>query len=134
MPTLTLPVNHIILNSSAWTFPNPTVTTAPLTTNPTPTQPTARTFMPFAHTPAFAAPTVPVTTGGTDYYEPPATVTTPIVYSTVAQPTTSLRPTAATFVPAGKSTTRPPSTTVITKQDLAVLLASTKKSHLQSGN
>ena len=130
MPTFTMPVNHILLNLSAWTFPNPTVTTAPIvTTIPSPTQPTAPTFIPVPHTPTYAAPTVPVTTGGTVYFVPPATVTTPIVYST-AQPTTSLNPTAATFVPAGTSTTMQPSTTGFTIQDLALLLASTKKDHL----
>ena len=131
MPAFTMPVNHILPNLSAWTFPNPTVTTAPIvTTIPPPTQPTAPTFMPFAHAPTYAAPTVPVTAGGTVYYIPPATVTTPIVYSTVAQSTTSLSPTAATFVPAGTSTTMQPSTTGFTIQDLALLLASTKKDHL----
>ena len=64
------------------------------------------------------------------FYVPPATNTTPIVYNTVAQPTTSLSPTAATFVPAGTSTTMQPSTTGFTIQDLALLLASTKKNHL----
>ena len=112
-------------------LPNPTVTTAPIVpTIPPPTQPTAPTFMPFPHMPTCAAPTVPVTAGGTVYYVPPATVTTPIVYSTVAQPTTSLSPTAAAFVPAGTSTTTQPSATGLTIQDLALLLASTKKYRL----
>ena len=129
MPIFTMPVNHILPNLSAWTFPNPTVTTAPAQTPiPPPTQPTVPTFMPFAHKPTYAAPTVPVTTGGTVFYVPPATVTTPMVYST-AQPTTSRGPTAATFVPAGTSTTMQPSTAGFTIQDLA-LLASTKKNHL----
>ena len=130
MPTFTMPVNHFLPNFSAWTFPNPIVTTAPIQTIPLPTQPTAPTFMPFAHTPTYAAPTVPVTAGRTVHYVPPATVATPIVYSTAAQPTTSLRPTAATFVPAGTSTTMQPSTTGFTLQDLALLLASTEKDHL----
>ena len=86
--------------------------------------------MAFAHTPSYAAPTVPVTAGGTVYYVPPATVTTPIVSNRVTQPTTSLSPTAATFVPAGTSTTMQPSTTGFTIQDLALLLASTKKDHI----
>ena len=129
--TFTMPVNHILPNLSAWTFPNPTITTAPIpTTLPFLTQSTAPTFMPFAHTPTYAAPTVPVTAGGTAYYVPSAAVTTPIVYKTVEQPTTSLSPTAATFVPAGTSTTMQPSTTGFTRQDLALLLASTKKDHL----
>ena len=131
MPTFTMPVNHILPNLSAWTFPNPTVTTAPIvTTIPPPTQPTAPTFMPLAHAPTYAAPTVPVTAGGTVYYVPPATVTTPIVYSTAAQPTTSLSPTAATFVPTGTTPIPQPSTTGFSIQDLALLLASTKKDHL----
>ena len=86
--------------------------------------------MPFPHMPTSAAPTVPVTAGGTVNYVPPATVSTPIVYSTVAQPKTSLSPTAATFVPAGMSTTVQPSATGFTIQDLALLLASTKKDRL----
>ena len=125
-----MPVNHTLPNLSAWTFPNPTVTTAPIVTFPPPTQPTAPTFIPVPHIPTCAAPTVPVTACGTVYYIPPATVTTPIVYSTVAQPTASLSPTAATFVPAGTSTTMQPSATGFTIQDLALLLASTKKDHL----
>ena len=127
----TMPAHHILPNMSAWTFPNPTDTIAPIAlTIPTPTQPTAPTFMALTHTPTSAAPTVPVTAGGTVYYVPPSTVTTPIVCSTAAQPTTSLSPTAATFVPAGTSTTMQPSTTGFTIQDLALLLASTKKDHL----
>ena len=130
MPIFTMPVNHILPNLSAWTFPNPTVTTAAIPTPiPPSTQRAVPTFMPFAHTATYAAPTVPVTTGGTVYFVPPASVTTPIVYST-AQPTTSLSPTAATFVPSGTSTTMQPSTTGFTIQDLALLLASTKKDHL----
>ena len=127
----TMPAHHILPNISAWTFPNPTDTIAPIaTTIPTPTQLTAPTFMALTHTPTCAAPTVPVTAGGTVYYVPPSTVTTPIVCSTAAQPTTSLRPTAATFVPVGTSTTMQPRTTGFTIQDLALLLASTKKDHL----
>ena len=130
MTTFTMPINHILPNLSAWTFPNPTVTTAPIpTTIPHSTKPTAPTFMPFAHTSAYAAPTVPVTTGGT-FHVLRETVTRPIVYNTVAQPTNSLSPTTATFVPAGTSTTMQPTTTGFTIQDLALLLASTKKDHL----
>ena len=131
LPTFTMPAHHILPNLSAWTFPNPTVTTAPIaTTIPTTAQPTAPTFMALSHTPTCAAPTVPVTAGGTVYYVSPSTVTTPIVYSTAAQQTTSRSPTAATFVPAGTSTTMQPSTTGLTIQVLALLLASTKKDHL----
>ena len=131
MLTFTMPVNHILPNLSAWTFSNPTVSTAPIpTTIPFPTQPTAPTFMPFPHMPTCAAPIVPVTSGGTVCYVPPAAVTTPIVYSTVAQLTTPLSPTAATLVPTGTSTTMQPSTTGFTIHDLALLLASTKKDHM----
>ena len=131
LPRFTMPAHHILPNLSTWTFPNPTVTTAPIaTTIPTTAQPTAPTFMALTHTPNCATSTVPVTAGGTVYYVSPSAVTTPIVYSTSAQQTTSLSPTAATFVPAGTSTTMQPSTTGFTIQDLALLLASTKKDHL----
>ena len=41
LPTFTMPAHHILPNLSAWTFPNPTVTTAPIaTTIPTTAQPT----------------------------------------------------------------------------------------------
>ena len=133
LPTFTMPAHHILPNLSTWTFPNPTVTTAPIaTTIPTTVQLTAPTFMPLTHTPNCAASTVPVTAGGTVYYESPSTVTTPIVYSTAAQQTTSPSPTAATVVPAGTSTTMQvqPSTTGFTIQNHALLLASTKKDHL----
>ena len=86
--------------------------------------------MALTHTPTCAAPTVPITAGGTVCYVSPSTVTTPFVYSTAAQQTTSLSPTAAIFVPAGTLTTMQPSTTGFTIQDLALLLASTKKDHL----
>ena len=62
--------------------------------------------------PTCTAPTVPVTAGGTVYYVPPVTVTTSIVYSTVAPPRTSFSPTATTFMPAGTSTTMQPSTSL----------------------
>ena len=86
--------------------------------------------MALTHTPNCATSTVPVTAGGTVYYVSSSAVTTPIVYSTSAQQTTSLSPTAATFLPAGTSTTMQPCTTGFTIQDLALLLASTKKDHL----
>ena len=58
MPIFTMPLNHILPNLSAWTFPNPTVTTAAIPTPiPPPTQPAVPTFMPFAHTPTYAART-----------------------------------------------------------------------------
>ena len=46
------------------------------------------------------------------------------------QPTTFLSPTAATFVPTGTTPIPQPSTTGFSIQDLALLLASTKKDHL----
>ena len=62
------------------------------------------------------------------YYVPPSTLSTPIAHTT--QPTTSLSPTAATFVPTGTTSVLQPSTTGFSIQDLALLLASTKKDHL----
>ena len=129
MPTFTMPVNHILPNLSAWTFPNPTVNPTPIVTTVSPPTPlTSVTTIPVAQAPVSNVHPIPVTSGGTVYYVPPSTLSTPIAHTT--QPTTSLSPTAATFVPTGTTSVLQPSTTGFSIQDLALLLASTKKDHL----
>ena len=64
------------------------------------------------------------------YYVPPTTLSNPTIYTTTTQPSTTLSPTAPTFAPAGTTLIQQPSTTGFSLQDLALLLASTKKDHL----
>ena len=126
VPTFLIPVNHILPNLSAWTFPNSTFKTTPIVTTVSTRPPPTSVFTnPGVLTPVSNVQPIPVTSGGTVYYFPPATVSTPIVYTT--QPTTSLSPTAATFVPTGFTLIQQPNTTGVSIQDLALLLAATKK-------
>ena len=130
MPTFTMPVNHLLPNLSAWTFPNPTINPTPIVTKASPqTPPTSVSTIPVAITPVSSVPSIPVTRGGAVYYVPLTTLSNPTVYTTT-QPTTTLSPTAPTFVPAGTTLIQQPSTTGFSLQDLALLLASTKKDHL----
>ena len=129
MPTFTMPVHHILPDLSAWTFPNPTVNPTPIVTTVSPrTPPTSVSTIPIAPAPISNVHPIPVTSGGTVYFVPQSTLSTPIAHTT--QPTTSLSPTAATFVPTGTTPIPQPSTIGFSPQDLALLLASTKKDHL----
>ena len=131
MPTFTMPVKHILPNLSAWTFPNPTINPTPIiTTVPPQVSPTNVSTIPVAVTSVSNVLSMPVTRGGTVYYVRPTTLSTPTVYTTTTQPTTTLSPTAATFVPAGTTLIQQPSTTEFSAQDIALLLASSKKDHL----
>ena len=67
--------------------------------------------------------------GGTIFYVPPTTSTTPAIPLETAPPATTLRPTATIFIPNDISTLPQPSTNGFSVQDLALLLASTKKDH-----
>ena len=108
---------------------DPTTMTSDGTNQVSPRTPlTSVTTIPVAPAPVSNVHPIPVTSGGTVYYVPPSTLSTPIAHTT--QPTTSLSPTAATFVPTGTTSVLQPSTTGFSIQDLALLLASTKKDHL----
>ena len=125
MPTFTMSVNYILPNLSAWTFSNPTVNPTPIVTTVSTRNPSTSVFSnPVVLTPVSNVPSLPVTSGRTVYYVPPATVSTHIVY------TTSLSPTTATFVPTGITLIPQPSTTGYCIREFALLLASTETNHL----
>ena len=76
-------------------------------------------------------PILPVTCEGTVYYLPPPVVATPAVASTSTKPS-SLFPSANAmpFVPSSTTSVTQTSVPSFTIQDVAQLLASTKKDHL----
>ena len=133
-PATSVPVGHILPNLSAWTFP--TVTTNPPTQLRTllqTSQPTitATTTTLVGSTPVTTMPVMPVTHGGTVFYVPPSAVTVPIPIPTIVQSSSSFpSATAAPFIPSGSSAVLQPSPTHFSLQDVAQLLASTKKDHL----
>ena len=130
--TVTIPASHVLPNLSAWTFPtgpsNPPVIVNPVTSSAT----VFPTVLPATSVASTASPVIPVTAGGTVYYINPTSLAT--------VPAPSSAPVPTTF-PAGLSTatllaTPPfvnvpqPATTSFTVQDLAQLLASSKRDHL----
>ena len=113
IPTLTVPVNHILPNLSAWTFPSVT-TNLPtqVSTVLPPNQPiqvtTTSTLL--GSRPVPSTPVMPVSCRGTVYFGPPPVITTPAVVCASIQPTSWLPSAiAACFVP-------PPVTTVPPKR------------------
>ena len=133
-PTASVPVSHILPNLSAWTFP--TVTTNPPTQLETPLQTSQPTITATATTsigsaPVTTMPVMPVTHGGIVFYVPSSAVTVPTPIPTIVQPSSSFpSATAAPFLPSGPSAVLQPSPTHFSLQDVAQLLASTKKDHL----
>ena len=134
-PATSVPVSHILPNLSAWTFP--IVTTNPptqlrtllQTSQPTITATTTTTSV--GSTPVTTMPVMPVTHGGTVFYVPPSAATVPTPIPTIVQPSSSFpSATAAPFIPSGSSAVLQPSPTHFSLQDVAQLLASTKKDHL----
>ena len=75
-------------------------------------------------------PVMPVTHGGTVFYVPPSAVTVPTPIPTIVQPSSSLPSATAPFIPSGSSAVLQPSPAQFSLQDVAQLLASTKKDHL----
>ena len=66
MPTFTMPVNHILPNLPAWTFPNPTVNPTPIVTTVSSRTPlTSVSTIPVAPAPVSNLHPIPVTSGGT---------------------------------------------------------------------
>ena len=133
-PATSVPVSHILPNLSAWTFP--TVTTNPPTQLRTPLQTSQPTITATATTsigsaPVTTMPVMPVAHGGTVFYVPPSAATIPTPIPTIVQPSSSFpSATAAPFIPSGSSAVLQPSPTHFSLQDVAQLLASTKKDHL----
>ena len=132
-PVVTVPISHILPNLSAWTFSTATGNpVAPARTHSPPSQliPTVTTT-PVGSIPGPTMPVIPVTCGGTVFYVPSSAITTAATTGGVA-PSTSTFPsaTAAPFIPPGAITVTQPSTPNFTLQDVAQILASTRKDHL----
>ena len=130
--TVTVPASHILPNLSAWTFPTgpsiPHVSATPVTTNHT-VIPTVFSGSRVATT---APPIIPVTAGGTVYYPNPTSLTTVPAPSSAPVPTTfpAVLPTATPLATPPFVNVPQPATNSFTVQDLAQLLASSKRDHL----
>ena len=134
-PIVSVPVSHVIPNLTAWTLPHVPVIPSVQASRPLPqSQPTpiAATTASLGSTPLLTTvPILPVTCGGTVYYLPPPVVATSAVASTSTQPS-SLFPSAnaTPFVPSSATSVTQTSVPSFTIQDVAQILASTKKDHL----
>ena len=130
--TITVPAGHLLPNLSAWTFPtgpsNPPVTVTPVTSSHTvfPTVSPATSVVPTA------PPIIPVNAGGTVYYINPTSLATVPTPSSALVPTTfpAVPSTATPFATPPFVNVPQPATTSFTVQDLAQLLASSKRNHL----
>ena len=111
------------------------MTTRPSTQLRTPLQPsqptiTATTTTSVGSTPVTTLPVMPVTHGGTVFYVPQRAVTGPThIPAVAAQPSSFSSATSAPLTPS--SAVLQPSPTHFSLQEVAQLLASTKKDHLQ---
>ena len=131
-PIVTLPMNHVLPNLSAWSFPvvktaqHSTVTSVvPL---PTATLPTTT---PANNSALSTTPVFPISSGGTVFYVQPTAMVTSTASCCVPQTSTTFPSvTTPSFVPASSFTLPQPSVNSFTMQDLAQLLSSTKKDHL----
>ena len=133
-PMLTGPVNHILPNLSAWTFPSVTSNPpAQVSTALPPNQPiqvtTTSTILGSTLVPS--VPAIPVTCRGTVSYVPLPVITTPAVVGTSTQPSSWLPSANATSVfPPQANTVPPTSSACFTLPEVAQLPTSTKKDHL----
>ena len=130
-PTVTVPASHLLPNLSAWTFPtgpsNPHVGATPVTTNHT----VIPTVFPATSAAATVSPIIPVTAGGTLYYINPTSMATVSAPNSTSIPSTfPTIPSATQFAPPTLITPPQPATSSFTVQDLAQLLASSKRDHL----
>ena len=134
-PIVNVPVSHVIPNLTAWTFPHvpviPSVQASRRLPQSQPTPIVATTTSLGSTLLPTTVPILPVTCGGTVYYLPPPVVATPAVASTSTQPS-SLFPSAnaTPFVPSSTTSVTQTSVPSFTIQDVAQILASTKKDHL----
>ena len=134
-PIVNVPVSHVIPNLTAWTFPHVPVSPSVQVSRPLPqSQPTPI----VATTASLGSAPLPttvhvllVTCGGTVYYLPPPVVATPANANTSTHPS-SLFPSAnaTPFVPSSATSVTQTSVPSFTIQDVAQILASTKKDHL----
>ena len=130
-PTVTVPASHLLPNLSAWTFPtgpsNPHVNATPVTTN----QNVIPTVLPTTSVATTTSPIIPVTAGGTVYYINPTSMATVSAPNSTPIPSTfPTIPSATQFAPPTFITAPQPATNSFTVQDLAQLLASSKRDHL----
>ena len=134
-PIVNVPVSHVIPNLTAWTFPHvpviPSVQASRSLPQSQPTPIAATTTSLGSTLLPTTVPILPVTCGGTVYYLPPPVVATTAVASTSNQPS-SLFPSAnaTPFVPSSTTSVTQTSVPSFTIQDVAQILASTKKDHL----
>ena len=131
-PIVTLPMNHVLPNLSAWSFPvvktAQHMTVTPVVPLPTSTLPTTT---PANNSALSTAPVFPISSGGTVFYVQPTAMATSTVSCSEPQTSTTFPSvTAPSFVPASSFTLPQPSVNSFTMQDLAQLLSSTKKDHL----
>ena len=130
--TVTVPASHVLPNLSAWTFPtgpsNPPVIVNPVTSSAT----VFPTVLPATSVASTSSPVIPVTGGGTVYYiNPTSLATVPAPSSAPVSTTFPAVPSTATPLATPPSVNVPqPATTSFTVQDLAQLLASSKRDHL----
>ena len=129
-PTVTVPASHLP-SLSAWTFPtrpsNPHVSATPVTTN----QNVIPTVLPTTSVATTTSPIIPVSAGGTVYYINPTSMATVSAPNCTPIPSTfPTIPSATQFAPPTFITAPQPATSSFTVQDLAQLLASSKRDHL----
>ena len=133
-PIVTLPVNHILPNLSAWSFPDSkSFQQSAVTTSVVPPPPATSlpTVIPSNNSVLSTAQVFLITNGGTVYYVQPTAVVTSTTNCSVPQTVKTFPSvTAPPFVPATSFTLPQPSVNSFTLQDLAQLLSSTKKDHL----
>ena len=129
--TVTIPASHLLPNLSAWTFAtgpsNLHVSATPVNTNHT----VIPTVFPTTNVATTASPIIPVTAGGTVYYINPTSMATVSAPNSTPVPSTfPTIPSATQFAPPTFITAPQPATSSFTVQDLAQLLASSKRDHL----
>ena len=131
-PIVTLPVDHILPNLSAWTFPVANTSQQSKVTSLVPAPATSLpTVIPSNNSDLSTAQVFPISNGGTVYYVQPTAVVASTTNCNVPQTSTTFPSvTAPPFVPASSFTLPQPSVNSFTLQDLAQLLTSTKKDHL----
>ena len=130
---VTLPVNHILPNLSAWSFPDSkSFQQSAVTTSVVPPPDTSLpTVIPSNNSVLSTAQVFPITNGGTVYYVQPTAVITSTANCSVPQTVKTFPSvTAPRFVPASSFTLPQPPVNSFTLQDLAQFLRSTKKDHL----
>ena len=133
-PIVTLPVNHILPDLSAWSFPVTKTSQQSTVTSMAPPFAIATslsTTIPTNTSVLSKAPFFPISRGGTVYYVHSTAVVTSTTNCRVPRTSTTFpSATAPTFVPTTSYTLAQISVDSFTMQDLAQRLTSTTKDHL----